>query len=119
MRKRILLVDDMATVTTLERAVLGSGFDYLEARNGQEAVAARLPRAPGHCLGVVDCRGRLVPVFALGARLGITPPRTERELVDGHVVLVQDPVGEIGYAVDELSELSEAWAEPLEGGGSA
>jgi chemotaxis signal transduction protein len=83
------------------------------------AVAARLPRAPRHCLGVVDCRGRLVPLFDLGGRLGITPLRSERELVDGHVVLVQDPVGEIGYAVDELRELSENPVEELSAGSSA
>jgi CheY-like chemotaxis protein len=38
MRKKILLVDDMATVTKLERVLLGDGYDYLEARNGQEGV---------------------------------------------------------------------------------
>jgi twitching motility two-component system response regulator PilH len=37
-RKKILLVDDTLTVTVLERAILGGGYDYLEARNGQEAL---------------------------------------------------------------------------------
>jgi len=37
MRKKILLVDDTQTVTTLERVILGDGYDYLEARDGEEA----------------------------------------------------------------------------------
>ncbi len=75
------------------------------------AMAATLPRAPRHCLGVVDCRGKLVPVFDLAGRLGLRPPRTVEQLVDGHVLVVEDPCGPVGYAVDEVLELSE---EPLE-----
>jgi CheY-like chemotaxis protein len=37
LRRRILLVDDTLTITALERALLGAGFDYVEARNGIEA----------------------------------------------------------------------------------
>jgi chemotaxis signal transduction protein len=77
------------------------------------ATAARLPRAPRHCLGVIDCRGRLLPLFDLGARLGITPPRSEGQLVDGHVVLTADAVGQVCFAVDELRELVESSPEPL------
>jgi len=39
MRKRILLVDDTVTITALEKLLLGRDFDYLEARNGAEAIA--------------------------------------------------------------------------------
>src|SRR4051812_23709729 len=39
MLKKILLVDDTVTVTTLEKLILGSEYEYMEARNGAEAVA--------------------------------------------------------------------------------
>lgn len=81
------------------------------------AMAARLPRAPRHVLGVVDCRGRLVPVIDLGARLGLCPPRDVLALADGHVVVLHDRVGAVGYAVDEVRELSEAAPEPLDAAG--
>jgi purine-binding chemotaxis protein CheW len=83
------------------------------------AVSARLPRAPRTCLGVVDCRGRLVPLFDLGARLGVTPPRDELALVDAHVVLVNDSVGTVGYVVDEVRELVEQAPEPVVASGSS
>jgi purine-binding chemotaxis protein CheW len=82
------------------------------------AMAAKLPRAPRHCLGVVDCRGRLVPIFDLSARLGVRPPRSVEQLVDGHVLVVSDPCGEVGYAVDEVCELSEEPLEDLPAAGS-
>jgi purine-binding chemotaxis protein CheW len=83
------------------------------------AVSARLPRAPRHALGVIDCRGRLVPLIDLGARLGLEKPRNEAALVDGHVLVVHDPMGAVGYAVDEVSELVETEPEPLAGTSTA
>jgi purine-binding chemotaxis protein CheW len=83
------------------------------------AIAARMPRAPRFCLGVVDVRGRLVPLFDLAARLGILPPRNEAALVDAHVVMVRDSVGEVGFAVDEVYELTDNAVEPLAAHGGA
>ena len=54
----------------------------------------------------------LLPLFDLGARLGITPPRNERQLVDGLVVLMTQP-DRICLAVDELRELVETEPVPL------
>jgi chemotaxis signal transduction protein len=77
------------------------------------AIASPLPRAPRSCMGVVDYRGRLVPLFDLAARLGILPPRDQRALVDAHVVVLRDSAGEVGFVVDEVRELSEAPVEEL------
>jgi CheY-like chemotaxis protein len=46
MRKKILLVDDTVTVTTMEKIILGGGYDYLEARNGAEAFERALDEMP-------------------------------------------------------------------------
>ena len=46
MRKRILLVDDTVTVTAMERIILGDGYDYSEARNGDEALVRALADRP-------------------------------------------------------------------------
>lgn len=45
-RKKILLVDDTATVRMLERAILGSEYEYVEAQNGLEAVSQAIQRQP-------------------------------------------------------------------------
>jgi purine-binding chemotaxis protein CheW len=83
------------------------------------AMAARLPRAPQHCLGVVDLRGQLLPVFDLGARLQLTRPRSEAELVDGQVVVVGFEAGAVGYAVDEVRELNDQPVQPVASGAHA
>jgi purine-binding chemotaxis protein CheW len=75
------------------------------------AVSARLPRVPRECLGVLDCRGQLVPLIDLAARLGLCAPRKITALVDGQVVTVEEPLGRVGYAVDGVSELTD---EPVE-----
>jgi CheY-like chemotaxis protein len=36
--KKILLVDDLQTVLTLEQMLLGASYEYLTARNGSEAI---------------------------------------------------------------------------------
>jgi CheY-like chemotaxis protein len=46
MRKKILLVDDTVTVTTLEKIILGADYDYVEARNGVEAFERALAERP-------------------------------------------------------------------------
>jgi CheY-like chemotaxis protein len=52
MRKKILLVDDTVTITALEKLLLGTDYDYLEARNGEEACAQA--RAEGPDLILMD-----------------------------------------------------------------
>lgn len=37
-RKKILLVDDTTTITSLEKLILGDAYDYVVARNGHEAL---------------------------------------------------------------------------------
>jgi CheY-like chemotaxis protein len=46
MRKKILLVDDMATITMLEKLLLGDAFEYIEARDGEEALACARAQRP-------------------------------------------------------------------------
>ena len=45
-RKKILLVDDTATVRMLERAILGSEYEFIEAQNGAEAVTQAVNKLP-------------------------------------------------------------------------
>ena len=51
-RKRLLLVDDAATIRKLARAVLGSEYDYYESENGDQGIA--LCRAEQPDLIVMD-----------------------------------------------------------------
>jgi CheY-like chemotaxis protein len=45
-KKTLLLVDDTSTVRMLERAILGGDYDYLEAKDGADAVAVAAERLP-------------------------------------------------------------------------
>lgn len=45
-RKKILIVDDSKVVLTLERSLLSSSYDLVEARDGEEAVAKAVAERP-------------------------------------------------------------------------
>ena len=77
------------------------------------AISTRLLRAPRDCLGLVDFHGHLMPLIDLGARLGLSKSRDTHALVDGQVVVLEDPLGMVGYAVDEVRELVELPVEPV------
>jgi len=83
------------------------------------SIRTRLPGAPEGCLGLADFRGSMLPVFDLAARLGFCAPRSDVALVDGYVVVVREPAGYVGYAVDDLRELVDVEAEPLGSDSSA
>jgi CheY-like chemotaxis protein len=46
MRKKILVVDDTRTVRALVRVILGDGYDYVEAKDGREAVERATQERP-------------------------------------------------------------------------
>ncbi|MCU0308865.1 MAG: chemotaxis protein CheW [Thermoleophilia bacterium] len=60
-----------------------------------------LPEAPPGIEGVIDLRGRIVPVVDLKARFGLPPDRPETSRIV--VVEVADSV--IGVVVDEVAEV--------------
>lgn len=62
-----------------------------------------LPRAPKGVLGVMDVRGRVVPVFDLHHRFGIGQRRATAE---SRMVLVSLPEGAVALPVDEVHEVA-------------
>src|SRR5512147_1964625 len=74
MRKRILLVDDTVTVTTMERIILGDDYEYCEARNGREAFHQALEQQPD--LILMDLNMPVVDGIT-GLRTLKSEPRTE------------------------------------------
>lgn len=63
-----------------------------------------VPRAPRAVQGVIDLRGRVIPVVDLGKRLfGIELAETPRTRI---IVTESDGGGEIGLAVDSASEVA-------------
>ncbi|MCK6564824.1 MAG: purine-binding chemotaxis protein CheW [Dehalococcoidia bacterium] len=63
----------------------------------------RLPRAPRGVIGVVDARGRVVPVFDLHARFG-AGRRVESN--ESRLVLVRLASGMVALPVDEVDEVA-------------
>lgn len=72
---------------------------------------AGIPDAAAYVLGMMNCRGQLLPVIDLAVRLGL---RAKAELSpDSHIVVVRLADGPLGCAVDKTAEVrvvpEEAW----------
>ena len=71
----------------------------------------RVPRAPEFIKGVVNLRGKVIPVVDLRARFSM--PGTER--TDEHRIVVVDVMGQdIGMVVDAVTEVSRIPSSSIE-----
>lgn len=70
-----------------------------------------VPRAPDHVLGVINLRGKIVPVIDLRARFGME--RLERT-DETCIIVVDGPTGEVGVVVDRVSEVLDILGKDIE-----
>ncbi len=70
-----------------------------------------VPRAGVDIEGVINLRGRVLPVVNLGARLGLEPTARSRE---ARVVIVDSDRGGVGLLVDGVSEVLRIAARDIE-----
>lgn len=62
----------------------------------------RVPRTPPHIRGVINLRGKVIPIMDLREKFGM-PPATEAEQV---MIVVQVAGMQIGVVVDKVSEVA-------------
>lgn len=78
------------------------GFEILRV---QEIISqlpiTPVPRTPAHVQGVINLRGKIIPVVDLRRKLGLAPLDTH-----GCVIIVRAHNIEVGVAVDQVSEVS-------------
>lgn len=92
------------------------GLSILDVREILEyGVVTRVPRAPAHIRGVMNLRGRVVPLVDLAVRFGLKPaPPTARTCV---VVVEAELQGErtvMGLVVDAVSQVIELSVDEIE-----
>ena len=75
-----------------------------------EQNATKLPRTPVFMVGIINIRGKIVPVVELGARLGL-----KFTLAEGRRIVIVEVHGqEIGLIVDEVTEVLHLAASAIE-----
>ncbi len=62
----------------------------------------RLPQSESHVRGLIDLRGKTIPVLDLGSRLGLPAAEASDK---SRVVVVEGETGLVGLAVDEVREV--------------
>ncbi len=63
--------------------------------------ATRLPNTPEHMEGIINLRGKVIPVVDLAKRFGLARTRTN----DAQALIVDAAGREVGMVVDEVSEV--------------
>jgi purine-binding chemotaxis protein CheW len=74
--------------------------------------ATKLPNTPAYMEGIINLRGKVIPVIELAMRFGVVASST----INRRVVIVETAGQEIGIVVDEVTEvirLQEAAIEPV------
>jgi purine-binding chemotaxis protein CheW len=115
------MTDQTATTDTANRAGMYLTFGLADEEYGVEILKVReiigmmditaVPKAPPHVEGVVNLRGKVVPVIDLRTRFSM--PGAERTQETCIIVVV---VGnrEIGVIVDKVSEVLDIAADAIE-----
>ena len=85
-------------VGTADYALPATQVLHLESYDG----ATHVPGAPSYVAGLVQVRGRLVPVIDLRSRFGLQP---EPHSIDHRVVVVQAGERVVGLLVDSAREV--------------
>ena len=61
-----------------------------------------VPKAPSYVIGVMNLRGKIVPVINLKEHLGIPFNIPENIYRENKIVILETPKGEVGIVVDEI-----------------
>ncbi len=78
----------------------------------KEERVVRVPKMPAHIKGVLNLRGIVIPIIDLGERLGVAV----ENVVDGNrkILIVEYEDTQVGYLVNEVSEVLSVPAGALE-----
>ncbi len=91
MRKKVLIVDDAATIVMMERMILGKTYEVVTARNGLEAVEKAVAEQPDLILldvvmpmlgGIETCRQLREKAETRGIPIIMVSTRSELESVE-------------------------------------
>ncbi len=65
-------------------------------------VITDVPNAPGHIIGILNLRGRIVTVIDLGTRLSL---ESSRQGDEGRIIILDDGGESVGLMVDRIADV--------------
>lgn len=79
------------------------GVDILKVQEINRMVqVTRVPNTPDYVLGVINLRGKVIPIIDMRYRLGMSPKEFDK---DTRIVVVEIESKVIGFVVDAVSEV--------------
>ena len=77
------------------------------------SLMTRVPNAPDFVVGVVNMRGKVIPIIDLCLRFGL--PLTEISNTDRKIIVIEHENKTVGFLVDavnEVTNINKLWTEP-------
>lgn len=74
---------------------------------------SRLPKAPAYVRGVMNLRGRVIPVIDQRQRFAVASDAASAAATDGRVVVITIGAQQVGFAVDAVTRILEVEASAL------
>ncbi|HTY35594.1 MAG TPA: chemotaxis protein CheW [Bacteroidota bacterium] len=102
-RAQISSTDELLQLVSFKMGDEEFGIDILKV---QEIIrmtdVTRVPNAPPHVEGIINLRGKVIPVIDLRSRLGMAPKEHDRRT---RTVVVEVGGKVVGFVVDSMSEV--------------
>lgn len=61
-----------------------------------------LPESPHYVKGILNLRGKVVPIFSLRAKTGF---QEKEDMEKGRIIVIENPQGNYGFIVDSVTEV--------------
>ena len=77
------------------------------------SMSTRVPNAPAFVVGVVNMRGKVIPIIDLCIRFSLPP--TEYSINDRKIIVIEHENKTVGFLVDSVNEvtnINKSWTEP-------
>lgn len=88
------------------------GLDIFDVREiVKDTSVTRIPRAPDFVKGVVNLRGKLIPVIDLRTRFGLEKTEATKET---RIIIVEVSGQEVGLTVDSVKEVAAVEEDTIE-----
>ncbi|MBR0664445.1 chemotaxis protein CheW [Roseomonas hellenica] len=100
-------------VIRLGREVYGLPIGAVDEVTRLPETLSRLPKAPAYVQGVMNLRGRVIPVIDQRQRFAVAVDEAPAAATDGRVVVITIGALQVGFAVDAVTRILEVEASAL------
>lgn len=96
-------IEEILQLVTFKLDTAEFGIDIYKVQEINKMMdLTKVPNTPSYIEGVVNLRGRIIPVFSLRQKVGLQPKENDSET---RIIVIELEENTIGFIVDEVKEV--------------